>query len=783
MAGEGVWVQLRLRISGGVGNYRVDAACSDKRVPPANEALSLTPEELTALRNVQVSLVAQADAASRDARPVRLLPSAGTVPLDVEEFSRTLTSKVFVGGVGRAFIQAATLAPNVAVSVEVQPNDLAGLPWEFLRDPNGVGAPFLAKEHCRRLTRANAVAGPVRLGRSKPVVLAVAVSAAGQPLDFREEREALEKLEADGFIELQWLTDEKATYDGVNDALRGGRVQVFHFAGHGDFAGGDARGEIVLHDGPLTADRLATLFGGSGVQFAFLNSCQGATIASADAFAGTAQRLAAAGVPAVLAMQHIVLDQVAGGFARKFYERLADGESVSTAVNSVRLAFSGPAVPPDAWATPVLYLNGEDGLLIEKPPALRVELVAGDQQRVTVGDAAPVVLRVTNSGGGTLSWRIDLTALQGAEAVAVVTSGTLAQGASQEVTVNLTPRASGHLALALAVAADGATQSPGRVTVAMDALQPRLAVGPIAPLGTPHVRVGRRVTFVVPIHDTGEGTLRWAVAQREGGPGPTVTRHDDRVEITLVAVVGPHTWTFTISSNGGNEEIALSVYGVSLGVAAAIVAAGLAVASLGVAAYCNAHRCPWAPSGSMPDDDHREVEVEVPDVDANVEVWDDGPPSEELGPRCTVTESQVTGSWERDGVLLTFHALARGGRNYSFAARHETEAGPWEPHAGTGGARVRPDQGREVCVYDVCAPTSTTLVITSGRADPEDRDHRPCAHRRLEGTYRRLSIRRAPACLYYRGRYHDACPPRLDAGAMPSDPNCPDACGECRQCR
>lgn len=76
MAEEGVWVQLRLRISGGVGNYRVDAVCSDARVPHANEALSLTPEERMALRNVQVSLVAQADAASRNARPVMLMPSA-----------------------------------------------------------------------------------------------------------------------------------------------------------------------------------------------------------------------------------------------------------------------------------------------------------------------------------------------------------------------------------------------------------------------------------------------------------------------------------------------------------------------------------------------------------------------------------------------------------------------------------------------------------------------------------------------------------------------------------
>lgn len=188
----------------------------------------------------------------------------------MEEFSRTLTRKVFVGGVERAFIQAATLAANVAVSVEIQPIYLAGLPWEFLRDPIAIGAPFLAKEHGRRLTRVNAVAGPARMERSKPVVLAVAVAAPERQLDFREERAALEKLRDSGFIELQWLEGDGATYDGVNDALRAGRVQIFHFAGHGDFAGGDPRGEIVLHDGPLTADRLATLFGGSGVKFAFL---------------------------------------------------------------------------------------------------------------------------------------------------------------------------------------------------------------------------------------------------------------------------------------------------------------------------------------------------------------------------------------------------------------------------------------------------------------------------------------------------------------------------------
>ncbi|MFO0610777.1 MAG: CHAT domain-containing protein [Polyangiales bacterium] len=416
MADEGAWVRFALEITGGGGAYRVRVASTDPRVTNTNgEPFTLTPEELTALWSVQVSLVGQARDEARQAPPALPLDDAtrqawttrgavpafelppGARPLDAEGFSRRLRELVFPRGVRDSFVAAADRY-RVAVSLNVLAPDLAGLPWEFLRDPQERATPYLAAASDRRFVRVNARStGGARLDGPRPFVLAVAVDGPERGLEFGPEREKLQALKAKGRVDLLWLEGEQATYPNVHRALRENPVRIFHFAGHGRFDATGGGGAVVLQDGPVDAERLATLLGGSGVRVAFLNSCQGATSARADAFAGAAQSLAAVGVPAVLAMQHVVLDGLAGEFAAEFYERLAEGDDVSTAINTVRGKFRGPSVPKDAWATPVLYLNvDEERPLAESPrglappdlPAMR-EALRGLRADGGAGDGAP----------------------------------------------------------------------------------------------------------------------------------------------------------------------------------------------------------------------------------------------------------------------------------------------------------------------------------------------------------------------------------------------------------
>ncbi len=164
---------------------------------------------------------------------------------------------------------------------------------------------------------------------------------------------------------------------------------VLHFVGHG------MDGALVLETPggePLWVDdeRLGTFFSHPDLRLVVLNACQGARSGRFDPSAGVAQTLVRRGVPAVIAMQCDVSDDVAVGFARHFYHALAEGLPVEGAMSRARLAifasFEGPV-----WAIPVLYMNAREGQIWGKQ---KLSLLA------KVLSAAAVVAAL--SGAGTL---------------------------------------------------------------------------------------------------------------------------------------------------------------------------------------------------------------------------------------------------------------------------------------------------------------------------------------------------------------------------------------------
>ena len=103
------------------------------------------------------------------------------------------------------------------------------------------------------------------------------------------------------------------------------------------------------------------------LRLAVLSGCQTAQTSGADAFSGVATGMLAADIPAVVAMQFSILDSSGIELARAFYTALAQGDTLSAAMQATRLALwqfdEGPGYD---WGIPALYLRTEGMVLVDK---------------------------------------------------------------------------------------------------------------------------------------------------------------------------------------------------------------------------------------------------------------------------------------------------------------------------------------------------------------------------------------------------------------------------------
>jgi tetratricopeptide (TPR) repeat protein len=100
------------------------------------------------------------------------------------------------------------------------------------------------------------------------------------------------------------------------------------------------------------------------LRVAVLNACEGARSSKQDPFAGSAQTLVQQGIPAVIAMQFEIADDVAQTFAHELYGALADSYPIDAAVTEARKAIFAMGREIE-WATPVLYLRAPDGRIFD----------------------------------------------------------------------------------------------------------------------------------------------------------------------------------------------------------------------------------------------------------------------------------------------------------------------------------------------------------------------------------------------------------------------------------
>lgn len=264
---------------------------------------------------------------------------------------------------------------------------LAALPWELLRAPDQDH--FLGASIETALVRYLEVPQPVRdLSASPPINMLVVVPEA-KGLNTEEERQnlqnALEPLE--GMINPTWI-DGGATRAAIGEALIEQEFGLLHFIGHGDFDG--ERAVLYLDDGRGGVDAVdesevaGLLLNHTSMKLVVLNSCRGATVSSSRPMVGMAPGIVRESVPAVVAMQYGIYDDVAVEFSRVFYTALLKSPhrgrvdvAVCQARNQLAVEFPGER----AVAAPVLFLRSPEGVLfeLEQPGGLARSLLSTQQ--------------------------------------------------------------------------------------------------------------------------------------------------------------------------------------------------------------------------------------------------------------------------------------------------------------------------------------------------------------------------------------------------------------------
>ncbi len=309
------------------------------------------------------------------------LPGPTTTPLDPQTFGERLFKAVFAGDVGtgllRSLDEAKRQSAGLRIRLRLDPEvtELADLPWEYL-----YASPlkrFLALSDQTVLVRYIELAQRVQALQVTPplkLLVMVANPSDAPPLQVEQEwqhlQTALANVQARNLLTVERLAS--ATMDALQARLRKGDVHLLHYIGHGYFDVAANVGGLVLENEhgqsqSVTATQLATLLHDhTALRLIFLNACEGARSGRADAFAGVAQKLVEQSIPAVLAMQFSVSDVAAITLAQEFYEAIADGYPVDSALAEARKAIYG-AGNAFEWGTPVLFSRAADNRLIELP--------------------------------------------------------------------------------------------------------------------------------------------------------------------------------------------------------------------------------------------------------------------------------------------------------------------------------------------------------------------------------------------------------------------------------
>ena len=268
----------------------------------------------------------------------------------------------------------------------LHPPAVAALPWETLHDPRR-NQSFAADANISLVRTQNLVsyvARPRALEATPPLKVLLVTVDTGAPdepipqwteqgeqrnqLSTQEEstqiRSAFAELST-GRVKLDQL-DGRVTIQQIRERLVTTWPDVLHFVGHGNEDG------LLLwaDDAPalVSAATLRTVLQqAESVKLIFINACLAGRVDSTRPFAGIAHQLLQSGLPAVIAMRYEILDRSAASFASGVYEALVSDQGrghIDAAVSIARnnLYINDPNQVD--YATPILWLNAEDGRIL-----------------------------------------------------------------------------------------------------------------------------------------------------------------------------------------------------------------------------------------------------------------------------------------------------------------------------------------------------------------------------------------------------------------------------------
>ena len=183
------------------------------------------------------------------------------------------------------------------------------------------------------------------------------------PLNTEKEQEvileAVDKLQREQKIKVDFTED--ATFENIEGYLNEQDYHIVHFTGHGIYK--DGKGHLVFETENQKArlidnKTLSDLFSERGIRLIVLSSCESAKGSNKEVFGDLASMLCRKGIPAVVAMQYSVLDEVATKFAYNFYKTIANGKPVDIALKEARVVMKNSEKSNGYdFATPVLYLS------------------------------------------------------------------------------------------------------------------------------------------------------------------------------------------------------------------------------------------------------------------------------------------------------------------------------------------------------------------------------------------------------------------------------------------
>jgi len=259
---------------------------------------------------------------------------------------------------------------GIRLRLRIEAPEIAALPWEFLYSPDN--DTFLGTWIHTPVVRYLDVGMPIHaLETSLPMRILV-VMPSSPDLDAAEERNILLRaLEDVGpGVETTFLEGEVSLVQ-IEEALLENRFHIFHFIGHGDFVGDRGVLRLGTEADPVDHVTLGRLFQNhEDIKLVFLNACKGARVSPSKPFLGIAPQLVRRGVPAVVAMQYSIYDDVAVLFSRMFYECLFKGTDrgrIDMAVTHARNALLVEYPNERAFGAPVLFLRSPEGVLFDLP--------------------------------------------------------------------------------------------------------------------------------------------------------------------------------------------------------------------------------------------------------------------------------------------------------------------------------------------------------------------------------------------------------------------------------